>query len=62
MASLDTFDWLVREFLQAPDDATQAMIRRERARLMNMRNENERRRRIEELLTEIHSERKTKRT
>lgn len=53
MAALDTFEWFTRHFYPAPDSATQEMLRREREYLMEIRNENERLRYIDELMRRV---------
>lgn len=58
MPAIDTFEWFVRQFYPHPDPATQDLILREREYLLDIRNENERLRYVEELLQRARESRK----
>ncbi|MEP0821917.1 MAG: hypothetical protein HRF44_03630 [Ignavibacterium sp.] len=55
MSALETFDWLSREVQSRATEAVQKYLREQRAYLLNIRNENERRRFVEEVMLEARS-------
>lgn len=59
MAALDTFEWFIRHFYPNPDAATAELLRREREYLMEIRNENERLRYIDELMRQVRESMRT---
>lgn len=59
MAALDTFEWFIRHFYPDPDPATAELLRREREYLMEIRNENERLRYIDELMRRVRESMRT---
>lgn len=58
MPAIDTFEWFVHQFYPQPDPATLDLIRREREYLLDIRNENERLRYVDELLRRVRESRK----
>ena len=53
MAALETFEWFIQHFYPDPDPTTVEFLRRERVFLMEIRNENERLRYIDELMRSV---------
>jgi hypothetical protein len=60
MAALDTFEWLQNQFWPNPDADAKKFIHEQREYLMNIRNENERVRYVETLLTHVREMKKKK--
>ena len=55
MPALDTFDWFKKEIWPKANDEVKKFLDERRDYLLQIRNENERRRLIEEIITEIKS-------
>lgn len=53
MAAIDTFEWFIQKFYPLPDAVTADFLRRERQYLLEIRNENERLRYIDELMRRV---------
>jgi len=53
MPALDTFDWFKKEIWPKANDEVKKFLDERRDYLLQIRNENERRRLIEEIITEI---------
>lgn len=53
MAAVDTFEWFVHQFYPDPDPATVEFLRREREYLLEIRNENERLRYIDNMIVRL---------
>ena len=60
MASIETFEWLFREFWPNPDAEGKRMIDDRRDYLLNIRSEDERRRYIGELIEQLREMKKKK--
>jgi len=55
MPALDTFDWFKKEIWPKANDEVKKFLDERRDYLLQIRNENERRRLIEKIITEIKS-------
>ncbi|GJQ20491.1 MAG: hypothetical protein HBSIN02_08460 [Bacteroidia bacterium] len=55
MPALETFDWFFREVQSRASEAVKKYLQEQRAYLLNIRNENERRRFLEEVMLEARS-------
>ncbi len=56
MAAIDTFDWYVNKFYPNPDLQTEQRLRSERARLLDTRNEDLRKRFVDALVEQAQAE------
>ena len=62
MAARDTFEWLTSQFWPVPDNDAKKFIHEQREYLLNIRNENERERFVQELLLQLRELKKKKTT
>lgn len=53
MPAIETFDWFKKEIWPKATDDVRKFLDEKRAYLLHVRNENERRRLIEEIITEV---------
>lgn len=60
MPALETFDWLKRELWPTAQNDLRLYLQEKRKYLLNIRNENERRRFVDEVLLEVRSRIRTK--
>jgi hypothetical protein len=58
MAARDTFEWLVSQFWPKPSPEEAKFIHQQRRSLMNIRNENERERFIQDFLAQLRESKK----
>ncbi len=58
MAAIDTFDWYVSKFYPHPDPQTEQRLRSERAKLLDLRNEDMRKRFVDALVARAHADAK----
>lgn len=57
MPAIVTFDWLKKELWPAAQNDLRLFLEEKRKYLLNIRNENERRRFVDEVLAEVHARR-----
>jgi hypothetical protein len=62
MAALDTFEWIIEQFLSNPDAETSKLINSQRGYLLTIRSEDERQRYLEVLVNQIRDLKKKKNT